>query len=141
MMRELKFRAWDGGHMWKVTAIGFTSNTVTMISSTNKLRVFLRESVELMKFTGIQDINGKDIYEGDIIKYNTYSDKWIQAVIKFGYTSLHTGYEWAASSQAICFYLDGSEKDNSEEAPYGLGNSSRHYEVIGNIHENPELLK
>ena len=68
---------------------------------------------DLMQFTGLLDKNGKDIYEGDILSFNSRPP--------VGSVSFHSGSYWVADAV--------------------LGRASVQGEVIGNIYENPELLK
>jgi len=89
----------------------------------------------LMQYTGLKDKNGVEIYEGDIIK--DPSDKFMST--------------WGEYKQIIHHY--GGWKVQSIEAAYhrmSLFTNSDinhvvgchfHIEIIGNIHENPELLK
>lgn len=87
------------------------------------------------QFTGFTDKNGAKVFEGDIVRYNDFR---------------------TARIGAICF---GDYKESSEDTPYhrgffinwlndklmrkelGFWISERNIEVIGNIHENPELLE
>lgn len=73
-----------------------------------------------MQFTGLQDISGVDIYKGDIL-HQLDPVYWEPVVVKF-------------NSSHSCYYL------NKEQ----LRKSTLKYMeliVVGNIHENPELLK
>lgn len=72
-----------------------------------------RDGVEVMQFTGLYDKNGKEIYEGDIIEDN-----------------LGTRY--------ICHLL---EPDKIIRQPKSNSNFFKWNKIIGNIYENPELLK
>ncbi|MES0444931.1 MAG: YopX family protein [Desulfobacterales bacterium] len=69
-MREIKFRAWDktGECMvpWNaMTQTAFNDNKMNLLYD---IMCGHRLNVELMQYTGLKDKNGKEIYEGDIIK-------------------------------------------------------------------------
>jgi len=82
----------------------------------------------LMQFAGLQDKNGKDIYEGDIVTYKRSVGNW-------------TGQTMTTTHKIIF-----TEEVNAFVMEYGSGyiKLRKHwgyeYEVIGNIFENPELL-
>ncbi len=71
------------------------------------------------QFTGQKDKNGKEIYEGDLLKYAEGS----VGVVKY----IMTGFYVARDDGCIYLYASASLENN-----YGV-------KVIGNIHENPEL--
>ena len=105
-MREIKFRAWDK-HISKMIQSGIQFNNTTM---TLECRI---PSLVLMQYTGLKDKNGKEIYEGDILKFDTFS---VLAV------NVYDAGGWNP-------FIDDCQTD-----------SSWHYMIIGNIYENPELL-
>lgn len=120
-MREIKFRAWDGKRMqyWDSLACASISVPELFISL---------EFGSLMQYTGLKDKNGKEIYEGDIVKtINDYETYGMQAgeinevYFAFGGFRLKPKYRKGAKG----FWLeDGND-----------------VEIIGNIYENSELLK
>jgi uncharacterized phage protein (TIGR01671 family) len=74
----------------------------------------------LMQYTGLKDKNGKEIYEGDIVRFDNSS----------------AGIPDADYRQAVVQYRA------PEFMPHHLSNVTGYdVEVIGNIYENPELLK
>ena len=80
--------------------------------------------VNLMQFTGLKDKNGKEIFEKDIVDY-----KGRKAIVKW-----HGSY--------ACFiyeFVDELKNRTTEWKPLYL--SYYHFEIIGNIYENPELLE
>jgi len=95
----------------------------------------------MQQFTGLKDKNGKEIYEGDIVRANyggnTFRGNW---TVRFGQheADWHTG-EQDGTTGAIGFYLD--QHGYPEVFVYNLIKDLDKLEVVGNIYENPELLK
>mgnify|MGYP001586542106 CR=1 FL=1 len=114
--RVLKFRAWDSN----INQMVYLSQNHS-IGHLNDLPMW-----EVMQFTGLFDKNGKEIFEGDIIKFTT---KWSHptkqlGVISYYPESMQYGFSLGQS------YYDFTDLENNEIL-----------EIIGNIYENPELQK
>jgi len=137
MNRVIKFRAWDKEE--KKMYFDVQNNYDNIREQT----CFQDNNLELMQFTGLKDKNGKEIYEGDILMYkNNMSvknpgipfDSYHKVCFgeyDFGeYEDQEDGYGWYIQDIDV-------ENDGSSLTPI----SSDLYEVIGNINENPELLK
>lgn len=84
---------------------------------------FLVNSETVGQFTGLHDKNGKEIYEGDIVKYRDSRGQHIEKVI-FDKGCFYAGMHWGSSTRL---------------APKLI--NTRITEVIGNIYDNPELLE
>jgi uncharacterized phage protein (TIGR01671 family) len=129
-MREIRFRAWDikEKKMWEVASLWGSGSKWELepqrygAKITSRLGDYEIRSCELMQYTGLKDKNGKEIYEGDIIKETTKDDKGEEIVseVKF--------YDGIFGDDT----MDGwTLKELVDE--FGAY-------VIGNIYENPELL-
>ena len=85
------------------------------------------------QYTGVVDPNGKQIFEGDIVGHTDSST---------GKTSVFGVVRW---SREGCFYIntDSIYNYNTENSGANIGYmmpSHRSLTIIGNIHDNPELL-
>lgn len=135
-MMEIKFRAWD-------------KNTSTMFEHEELLRcghydLILNSEIDydLMQFTGLRDRNGKEIYEGDIVKmhsefYNQFGDEgnnldrdYIGEVVFIP--------SKGACIKNIKWYCHLSDTYGTDKRYKQI--TARRSDVIGNVHENPELL-
>ena len=126
-MREIKFRAWD-----KSSNRMYYDNPI--IRGFHCLKP--EESIAPMQYTGLNDKNGKEIYEGDLIsrlRHEEESNWGSKLVHKPEYT-------------IRVVFNEGCFCDADTGQPLGniLKSIVTHkieYEVIGNIYENPELIK
>lgn len=127
-MRELKFRAWDKVNNSWLTQNFFISSNGDNSSLTNYI---------LMQYTGLKDKNGKEIYDGDILK-RSYVESEFLNVVKPVETSEIIVVEW---DKNYCGYKIPSNKPASPATMLLNPNGLPEFEVIGNIYENPELVK
>ena len=104
------------------------------------------------QYTGLSDKNGTKIFEGDIVQYNIYDDFDCQSVVKFGeYNQDGSAGEYSAR-KCIGFYVNVDNftcPDWCEDAPdyfpkhfiqQNVLEIARDCQVIGNIHDNPDIL-
>lgn len=117
MTREIKFRAWNkkgkSMELFNELICGLSENqTETTLEQFFRDRDFI-----FMQFTGLLDKNGKEIYEGDIVRY--------------GDNGTEQQYPVSYSEISACFIPRRKSKNGNV----------RKFEIIGNIYQNPELLK
>ena len=115
MSRVIKFRAFTDGKMIYDIDI---SNTGQMIEGSYIV------DCPVMQFTGLHDRNGVEIYEGDIIGVH----RTVGGICRIGYCEFEKGK-----------YVN-KYKNTSFAEEIGIYGSLQEIEIIGNIHQNPELL-
>ena len=123
-MREIKFRAFIKhlNCIADVISIDFSKKEVEVyLPDRDEIRFYFFNDVELLQFTGYKDRNGDEIYEGHIVKVTWRYDSDI-GTVKYIRNGFFVG-------------------DMKRHTPISLGSISATYEVIGNVYENPELLK
>lgn len=124
-----RFRAWDKEfkEMVQVDALVFDGQ---IIKATYKNGNVVKEDLKnyvLMQSTGLRDKNGKEIFEGDIIKVTNLSS-WLEVV---------------SFNEDKAMFVSKETKRKVEETPlYDLFNTDIfEVEIIGNIHTNPKLAE
>jgi uncharacterized phage protein (TIGR01671 family) len=139
MKRQIKFRAWDNQDKRMITngCLGAGSSCQLIIiewagglslcnayglpDGTNPtFDKPVTERFEIMQFTGLKDKNGKEIYEGDILRAERWAFVWI--------------VQWDEKKARFNCIINKERKHN-DFIPTTV------VEIIGNIFENPELLE
>ena len=122
-MREIKFRAWDKEYksMHEASYIDWHENEVGYDKGNYYTNL---DSCILMQYTGLKDINGKEIYESDIVRC-MLGEHWNYKET-IGTVLFHCG-EWALEEKGSMFFKIKLYR-------------CKEIEIIGNIYENPELL-
>ena len=131
-MREIKFRAWipEEKSMVEVLVIDWHWGNISFARNekdkewatipTNNL-----DKVALMQYTGLKDSKGREIYEGDIATVECECGYKANMPVGWGYNGWRLEKQW-------------SHRFPSGELEF---NHTERVEVIGDIYENPELLK
>jgi len=121
-MKELKFRAWD--KIRKEWENHFS------ISKTGKFYrcgiIQNQKNIELVQYTGLKDKNDVEIFEGDVVEFTLFNcyDEDIQCK---GSIHIEDGRMYIDSNGDLFNLYDARIQDDE-------------FGVIGNIHENPELI-
>lgn len=140
MNREIKFRVWNGkkmnyngmngagsGAMVLVLTLDGCIHEQSLYGLENKPISGGIDGLQLMQFTGLQDKNGNDIYEGDIVGENRVG----LPVEVVGKIVFDTDY----------MYLVVHKENGGFEYLTEFFTSIQKAYVVGNLYENPELLK
>nr|DAI65561.1 MAG TPA: YopX protein [Caudoviricetes sp.] len=120
MNREIKFRGLSFDKGWIYGNL-IKSDQSTWIRESDYYNFKVKVDT-VGQFTGLHDKNGKEIYEGDIVKYRDSRGQHIEKVI-FDKGCFYAGMHWGSSTRV---------------APKLI--NTRISEVIVNIYDNPELL-
>lgn len=131
-MRELKFRAWSDKYgMYKVGCLviekgycDFEPEDRSVIAVSMPHQSFFA----IEQYTGLKDKNGKMIYVGDIVK------------MKYPYDKRFIG-KFVVVKDPNSPRIGLIDKTKTDEIFDLYGYMSNYYEVIGNIHENKDLLE
>ncbi|WP_297948184.1 YopX family protein [uncultured Campylobacter sp.] len=123
-MRKIKFRAFFkmDERIYEVTSIDFANKEVTLWDKETAVDFEASfEDIELLQYTGINDINGKEIYTGFLVK-------------------------WGLRTYQICFdcgfYMHDLSRINPEyPITKEFKNASDEFEVIGNIYGSAKISK
>ena len=127
MMREIKFRAWnknggwfDYGPLW-LNLYGDLYEAPSRTYDTPNIEIEPSDDrYIIMQYTGLKDKNGKEIYEGDIVR-------WV-STHAMAEQNIHVdAVEWVGAGFMLMPWVHEIE--------------AAEIEIIGNIHENPELLE
>ena len=90
----------------------------------------------VVQFTGLTDRNGVRIFEGDIVKCtDTINDFEFNAVVEFG--NPNGEYNWGYQLK----FISGEESNFDILCWVDMEETGAYIEIIGNVHDNPELLK
>ena len=132
MNRKIKFRGkrsinndWVYGNY--ILIAGRQETFISESYSCTSSHAFEVKPESVGQFTGLHDENGTEIYEKDIVKL-FYGDKYSIGIVL-----------WNNKIAAWCIKLKGEHSFGS--TPIGEMFTSYTSVVIGNIHDNPELIK
>lgn len=124
MSREIKFRAWDNANNEWLNKADSEQLAMHLDGSYGLDRgwIIAKPDLTIEQYTGLKDKNGKEIYEGDII-------------LAFGFCRKYA-VEWSEKYAAF----ETIDLIDGEMGP-SIEFTAKYATVIGNIHENPELLE
>ena len=133
-MREIKFRGYTTDEMFANQWLyGFGVMDIDYVNGTKEYYLFTTHGTyevvpeSIGQFTGLTDVNGVEIYEGDIVKLVNLHEGFNGKTAKIHWNEKIPGYFYT--------YINEEEKYSLTKG------AANHMEVIGNIHEHSHLLK
>ena len=162
-MREIKFRAKDRVGVWVCGDLHLTSREPHIWTDPYTSHIINTKTIG--QYTGLKDKNGKEIYEGDIIRYtdtdsfvvNPDCDPWLHfsrsyAIVSEEVVVFEGGMFCNDDGHPICYLGRESIKDlrecldipDNEDCDVNgtvIDESLLGIEVIGNIYDNPDLVE
>ena len=152
-MREIKFRAWHKGkkEIIDVEEIDFMNKVINYIENdyeNNRQEIIgaYFEDIELMEYTGLKDKNGKEIYEGDVVKLihtgiEISADRLEDLKRFVGIIKYENGIFKIVRTEKSLIESKYFEMEQKKVSEIFIYSKLYDLEVVGNIYENPELLK
>lgn len=128
-MREIKFRAWDKEHKrWTNYSIAITDDLPRFYDKHTGCWKTDKEGKRfiLCQYTGLKDKNDREIYEGDIVR--DFGSDYVPVYTK--------GIYMAVNTEQLKYPEEHRQLSTQFNVIWRNG-----CEIIGNIYENPELLK
>lgn len=125
-MRKFKFRAWDGVELFEVSQVTISGGG-WHVEKGRGVSLEAQTHIELMQYTGLKDKNCVEIYEGDIVSDHNgigtiqYCEEFAAFRVVYAVPPMRGRAKW--------FY------------DYNIRGEFESIEIIGSIHENPELLE
>jgi len=139
MNRQIKFRAWNyAARNWQTEWTGMNLNGEILSLMPDKQYALNKDvAIVFQQFTGLLDKNGKEIYEGDIVKYLPHYPADFQE---------RNPHKKHGRILGPVVWIDGwlyadLKKDNNVEDILLYKECAGEFEIVGNIYENGDLLK
>ena len=157
MSREIKYRARlkEEKKMVIVETIDFSEKSIQYLEKNEiidayLLRTTFLEDIELMQYTGQKDVYGNEIFEDDFIIDVSEDGDYFLKLTGFGndeneYTSILTGFKIIRGIELDLYFeenkFQGKHAYLLDKYKIKIEDECIYFQVIGNKHENPELLE
>lgn len=134
-MEELKLRAWltEDKVMLPVESISFLNGYMDVVLPPDRRVTKVKQETKIMQATGLKDVHGKDIYEGDLLATPFEEDSLFIMLLD---TTVGV-YTKSTLTGKLQFIGDFDNLEEVEELKAGIAEST---EIKGNIYENKDLL-
>ena len=158
-MREIKFRAWEK-HQQRMSMVTEIKWNPSYLYHRIKTQAIVRgkkldewyaydfdannNGIVLMQYTGLKDKNGKEIYEGDVVKFADIGEEGYEYKEAYDFCNIASivwkngRFELENIHVYISYVLECMNREGHEEFINALLEDC---EVIGNIYENKDLLE
>ena len=135
-MRDIIFRGKDIKGKWHFGLLAHVGNAWYISNKAGIATAFEVIPETVGQYTGLKDKNGEMIFEGDIVKCTDANCAYdFTAVVLFG--NPNGEYNWGFQLKRI----GGAEANTDILLWVDMEEAGAFIEVVGNIHDNPELLK